>query len=82
MNLIELPIIPGSGPVRPRPLPPARPRVGGSVFEHEGRGRGRPHWEHHASVVTSTILGFGLGILDVFTKVRPEKPNCLKCINT
>ena len=37
--------------------------------------------EHHASVVTSTILAFGLGILDVFTKVRPEKPNPSRCMN-
>jgi hypothetical protein len=36
--------------------------------------------DDQASVVTSTILGFGLGILDVFTKVRPEKPNPSRCM--
>ena len=57
------------------------PRVGGGVFGHEGRERGRPISPDYASVVTSTILAFGLGILDVFTKVRPEKPNPSRCMN-
>ena len=48
---------------------------------------GRFQWQarllskNHASLVTSTILVFGLGILDVFTKVRPEKPNPSRCMN-
>lgn len=33
----------------------------------------------HASEVTATNLG--LGILDVFTKVRPEKPKLGRCMN-
>jgi hypothetical protein len=40
-----------------------------------------PWTGYHVWEVTATVLGFGLGILDVLMKVRPEKPKPSRCMN-